>query len=228
LNRCDVDIVDCAGLSHEVFNASYLSPGRPALLAGCAKGRPAEQLWSRRSLVERYGDVPLNVGRIAFPETYGQPGRREKIADIVADAEGVASGKGLGKGAFEFAFDHEIVQKTRGKVSEDFVPSPLASSMLPVLTEFNLGPPRAGANLHFHGMVFAGLVHGRKRWALLPPAKAYFSLLPGPDWLDSSDAALPWVRHCVQRAGDIMFVPRNWGHATVNLQTAVALVHEYD
>ena len=66
-----------------------------------------------------------------------------------------------------------------------------------------------------------------ERWALLPPALAYFDLAPGRDWFDSGAAARPGVLHCVQRAGDMIFVPRNWGHAVLNLQTSVAVVHEY-
>merc|ERR1711957_139792 len=74
IQHCDFDIVDCTSLSSEAFNATYLIPNRPALLAGCARGWPAEQRWAKDQLVERYGDVVLSVGRIAFPETYGMRG----------------------------------------------------------------------------------------------------------------------------------------------------------
>lgn len=99
--------------------------------------------------------------------------------------------------------------------------------MTAVLTEFSLGPPLSGANIHFHGAVFTGVVHGRKRWGLVPPAHAYFGTVPGRRWFDSPAAREPFVRHCIQRAGDILFVPRNWGHATLNIQTTVGVVSEY-
>jgi hypothetical protein len=31
--------------------------------------------------------------------------------------------------------------------------------------------------------------------------------------------------HCEQKAGDVMFVPSNWGHAILNLQVLLANVH---
>lgn len=37
--------------------------------------------------------------------------------------------------------------------------------------EFFFGPAGAGAWLHQHAAAWNGLVHGRKRWLLLPPGK---------------------------------------------------------
>merc|ERR1711924_316872 len=125
----------------------------------------------------------------------------------------------------EFAFDAGIVEKTQGRLREDYSLPAWVQRITPLVTEFALGPPMSGANMHFHGAALSALVHGRKRWGLLPPASAYFSTKPGREWFDSHDATKPFVRHCVQRAGDLIFIPRNWGHAVINLQTSVSVVN---
>jgi oxalate decarboxylase/phosphoglucose isomerase-like protein (cupin superfamily) len=32
---------------------------------------------------------------------------------------------------------------------------------------------------------------------------------------------------CVQEAGDVIFVPRHWGHAVLNLQTTIGYALEF-
>ena len=32
---------------------------------------------------------------------------------------------------------------------------------------------------------------------------------------------------CVQRPGDVVYVPENWGHAVVNLEDSVAVAFEF-
>jgi len=227
IGRCDVDVLNCEDLHAAEFNASFLAPMRPVLLAGCARGWPAQERWSREGIVERYGDVKVQVGPIAFPETYGLPGRRASLADVVAAAERTAAHPPPPPEAPHFAFDNNIAASTSNRIHDDYTAPHVVPNSPPVLTEFSLGPPLSGANMHFHGAVFTGLVHGRKRWALLRPADAYFSTTPVREWLDSEAGRHPRLLHCVQRAGDVMFLPRNWGHAVMNLQTAVGVVNEY-
>ena len=56
---------------------------------------------------------------------------------------------------------------------------------------------------------------------------------PGPVDLDTDldtdldpDLDPPW--HCVQRPGELFYVPRFWGHATVNARTTVGMAVEFD
>ena len=51
----------------------------------------------------------------------------------------------------------------------------------PVLTQFNLGPALTGAQPHFHGDAWNGLVYGLKLWLLFPPEYAFFSNLTALD-----------------------------------------------
>eukprot|EP01065_Artemidia_motanka_P025910 TRINITY_DN30849_c0_g1_i1.p1 TRINITY_DN30849_c0_g1~~TRINITY_DN30849_c0_g1_i1.p1 ORF type:complete len:630 (+),score=140.60 TRINITY_DN30849_c0_g1_i1:114-1892(+) len=223
MHSCDIDILDCDRMSSTAFNDSYLAPMRPALLAGCAKHWPAVQRWARDSLVELFGDVKVDVGGIAFADAYGGRGRTIPLKELVRNSEAAAAGKG----GFEFAFDSHFAEKTENQIDSDYEKPFFAHNFETVLTEFSFGPPLSGANTHFHGAVFSGVVHGRKRWGLIPPAYSYFNTVPGKQWFDSAASKKPFVKHCVQRAGDVLFLPRNWGHTTLNIQTTVAIVTEF-
>ena len=50
--------------------------------------------------------------------------------------------------------------------------------------QFYLGPAESGAPMHFHRGAWNVLVHGRKRWFLLPPPAALYSIKHPRDWLD--------------------------------------------
>ena len=50
--------------------------------------------------------------------------------------------------------------------------------------QFFLGPKDSGAPMHFHQAAFNILVHGKKRWYLMPPAHATFSMEPAFEWIE--------------------------------------------
>ena len=106
--------------------------------------------------------------------------------------------------------------------------------------QFYLGAAGSGAPLHFHGDAFNVLVHGRKQWWLFPPDAGNYSAMPAMQWVSE---VLPGLcKRCEQRelperacplvvtqeAGDLLFVPRDWAHATLNLQPSVGYAIEFD
>jgi len=152
-----------------------------------------------------------------------------------------------------------------------------------------------GAQPHFHGDAWNGLVYGRKQWFITPPSHAFFARSGQRviDWLatpsklaelgardEESEAAAEeeveeevehdnagagtnaddggggvdgseWLlddddhhdeteggtegKHrgqvellCVQEAGDLIYVPRLWGHAVLNLAQSVGAAVEFE
>jgi ribosomal protein L16 Arg81 hydroxylase len=72
-------------------------------------------------------------------------------------------------------------------------------------------------------------VHGRKRWALMPPSSDYTSPVDVASvWWEGVrpgllDEGWPWLHECVQEAGDLLYVPSAWYHAVYNLMPTVSL-----
>jgi hypothetical protein len=79
-----------------------------------------------------------------------------------------------------------------------------------------MGGKNAGATMHFHTHAFNMLFFGYKTWQLLPPRYSEMSGMAARQYMD--DAKLRGVKPytCVQRPGDLVIVPRMYGHATLN------------
>jgi hypothetical protein len=98
--------------------------------------------------------------------------------------------------------------------------------------ELYVGGPGSGAPMHFHGDALNSLMFGRKAWFLEPPAAAEYSTVSAADYVAlllpghiAGGGAAPL--QCTQVAGDVIYVPRGWGHAVVNLETSVGYVVEF-
>ena len=113
------------------------------------------------------------------------------------------------------------------------------SSRYEVRLSFGVGGAYSGTPFHFHSSVFAHVVHGRKRWFLYPPSSSWRE--PPPSTILRPDlSALQWanavygvegaldeggvgerLQECVCEAGDVLYVPDGWMHATLNLELSV-------
>ena len=80
---------------------------------------------------------------------------------------------------------------------------------------------------------------GRKRWFMVPAPQSFWSRKPIIQWFrewlheglhenlaDYSTHGVPPMFQCIQEAGDIMYVPENYGHAVLNLEDSVAVAAE--
>ena len=73
--------------------------------------------------------------------------------------------------------------------------------------------------------------HGASLPAVLgaaPPARAEYSTVPAARFFreELPRAAEPPLL-CVQRGGDVIFVPNGWGHSVLNLKTSVGYAVEF-
>jgi jumonji domain-containing protein 8 len=87
---------------------------------------------------------------------------------------------------------------------------------------FGVGPSGSGVPFHIHGPVWAELFYGAKRWFFYAPGdKPKF---------DPDASSLSWLRNvyptlgdgerpleCVARPGDIVWIPDQWYHSTLNI-----------
>jgi len=96
-----------------------------------------------------------------------------------------------------------------------------------------LGPAGSGAPFHWHPPAVNFLAFGEKRWYLIPPLGkgATYSNVPIREWLnDPYNRPLvddpTAVLQCTQHPGDIVFVPDQWVHATLNTKPSIGVAHE--
>jgi hypothetical protein len=65
---------------------------------------------------------------------------------------------------------------------------------------------------------------------LYPPSRAFYSRQPALEWYreasllwDSESPSANKPLQCMQHAGDIIYVPRDWGHGVLNVQSTVGV-----
>ena len=154
--------------------------------------------------------------------------------------------------AFVFDSGRLLGQTPLGRDLGDAPPFLNVSSGDAVLRQLSISPALAGAHPHFHGAAYNALIVGRRRWALFPPHAAQFALMPalhvfqqlryGAGSSSSSSTSsveatlaegddgiavdVEWL-DAVQSAGDLLYVPLQWGHATLSLADSVAVAVEF-
>ena len=95
-----------------------------------------------------------------------------------------------------------------------------------------VGPARTGLPFHYHQRTWQALSFGRKAWFLVPPGRMSDDLArvvgpriwPGDGFVAATRGVPPGQRplRCVQYPGEIIWLPENWWHATLNLDASVA------
>lgn len=79
---------------------------------------------------------------------------------------------------------------------------------------------------HWHGPGYSEVIYGRKRWFLYPPEKTpqFHPNKTTLAWLrDTYPGLAPAARplECTISAGEVLYFPARWWHATLNLDTCV-------
>jgi hypothetical protein len=99
----------------------------------------------------------------------------------------------------------------------------------PGVFEFTIGPAGSGSHPHVHYGAWNALVHGRKRWIMWAPSvlKEHDVNVTMPavefftDVLPIMTKRNEQIYEFIQEAGEIVFVPDQWGHAVLNLEPSV-------
>ena len=89
---------------------------------------------------------------------------------------------------------------------------------------FYMGNTGSGAPSHVHSDAVNLALSGAKQWRVVPPRDAHFSK---KSVTASGNPAIGVDQlECVQRAGDMVYVPFDWGHEVINLEQAFGYTME--
>ena len=184
------------------------SPATPIIITGALVGHwSAVRNFTRNSLLHRWGQQQVEIGRIPYADLFAAAADRVPLAKYFTYLDNLAAEqiKGI-RGAKDvqgddpnlspwYVFDGLVFQDEaivaagwQDTGADDGsslfrVPSALrahirdASVSVVESPQFFLGPAGSGAPLHYHCSAVNGLVFGRKRWFLYPPGEAAYSKL---------------------------------------------------
>ena len=228
--KCDVDELTADQLTPALFAEKY-SLQRPFILRNATANAGAREfLADRCDIVERFGDVQVDLGDPFSLVVHGRPSSSTSLREYLDTPFEVS--------APLYFFDRFGRWTEHLGELGSMLETPAALQLHPVDADapiiFAIGKTGSGIGLHAHQDAWNQVLFGAKRWTLypgspggVPPEAGYNPTEPHLQWLR---ATYPVVKdgvnkplECVQRAGDVIYVPEGWYHATVNLGDTAAI-----
>jgi hypothetical protein len=211
------------------FKQMYAGLNRPVLVRKAVNITPRANV-SRDSFVAEYGSVRVFPAIVPYADLYGIKKGRTRISDFVATIMSAHEGDVLPVSA-PYIFDSRVLHDNPKMLTGIRFPLFAESDYdALLLKQLALGPVLSGAPPHFHQSAWNSVIVGCKLWWLFPPESTQF---------EGETAAWEWVKNdvyngnanrkafvAIQQAGDMMYVPENWGHAVLNLADTLAFAFE--
>lgn len=218
-------------LSSDEFLDDFVNLRRPVLIthADITNGNRTDMLrtaWGVPAFSKLFGAKPLGAVNVPYASLFaGGVTRPTTVPEFIESMSGeqVADEKPL----YLFQSIDDLAELEQRKLHH-YLPAVMAgqrfrSSGALKTAQFYLGGPGSGSPIHWHNNALNYNVYGTKLWTLFPPPSAIYSRLHTQ--VDSNKYARlvagDGVLHCIQRTGDVMFVPEGWGHGVLNLEVSV-------
>eukprot|EP00667_Euglena_gracilis_P006218 EG_transcript_6270 len=231
-----VDNIDRrAGLTLEEFIEQYDMPNKPVMITDVVSQWPAMKKWTREHLLALCGDTRFRCGPVDM-----------RLRDYLQYSSNCKEERPL------YLFDCKFAENVPELADDYSVPAYFEEDLFKVLGPSRpdyrwliIGPAGSGSSFHVDPNAtnaWNGLVTGAKRWLLFPPhrtppgifATADMGEVTAPqsmyEWFMNYYQWVESCAECVQctaRAGELVFVPRGWWHAVVNLEESIAITQNF-
>jgi hypothetical protein len=221
------------------------------------KDWPALEEYTVENLVDRYGEMKVDVSDIPYARKFG--GLEAAHMSLGEYVSKVRQHRIDGGTHPWYVFKgHKIPDASEGK--DSLVPLELLPTPPGIVTaferigrehfvkkdneeeekrshsfinaQFAVGGEGTGAPVHYHYTAWSALVYGAKKWVIYPPAHQIMSNKQILDYFETDKMTFEnrgiRAHTCVQTAGDVMIIPENWGHGVLNLQVHIhTYIHTY-
>eukprot|EP01052_Picozoa_sp_SAG31_P014222 SAG31_NODE_875_length_11316_cov_8.924044_11_plen_673_part_00 len=254
--HCTIDRRIASELTISDFIAEYADKNKPVLITGPSaipSSWPAWTKWTRQGLLDHYGNTTVQLRRSSVIATDAEFGSAEAYDYNITVADFLNGPHFSEKGSESNDFEEDKVFATADPPYL-FAQNPLSGLEKDYTSPkwfdasagdnrfgfswqeqqktalFFVGPSLSGVNFHQHTAAWNALLYGQKRWFLFPPYSIYGpTSLPMGEWYRKYYAELrenSVVLECVQEAGELLFVPTNWYHGTLNTKPSVGIAVE--
>ncbi|CAD7683344.1 unnamed protein product [Nyctereutes procyonoides] len=216
--RCAVE--RRADLSYAEFVQQYAF-SRPVILQGLTDNSHFRALCSRERLLASFGD---SVVRLSTANTYSYRKVDLPFQDYVEHLLHPQDPSSLGNDTLYFFGDNDFSEWA--SLFQYYSPPPFSLLGTTAAYSFGIAGAGSGVPFHWHGPGFSEVIYGRKRWFLYPPEKTpeFHPNKTTLTWLqDVYPTLAPSERplECTVQAGEVLYFPDRWWHATLNLDTSV-------
>ena len=239
-DRCDFDVID-GELSAEVFYRDYFITGRPVAMRGQADEMELD-MFSKNSWekLDKFNPNELfEVGPTAYPPLSEQELCSEDMSIIDMEKGAVCEEMPEKKMIHALHphqsdleelypdYDGDILDPRGGfRTIKNWFP--LVENREDLTWQVFFGGDASGATYHWHEAAFNILYVGTKQWKIGPPLYKGITGMSAEKVSEVLDEKMSLT--CVQKSGDMLYIPNYWGHSTLNhgfTIGAAAIVEDY-
>uniref|UniRef100_A0A8D2DQD5 Jumonji domain containing 8 n=1 Tax=Sciurus vulgaris TaxID=55149 RepID=A0A8D2DQD5_SCIVU len=207
--------------SGEAGGGGWYAFVKPVILQGLTDNSRFRALCSRERLLTSFGD---NIVRLSTANTYSYRKVDLPFQEYVEQLLHPQDPASLGNDTLYFFGDNNFTEWA--SLFRHYSPPPFRLLGTTPAYSFGIAGAGSGVPFHWHGPGFSEVIYGRKRWFLYPPEKTpeFHPNKTTLAWLqDTYPALAPLERplECTIRAGEVLYFPDRWWHATLNLDTSV-------
>lgn len=194
---------------------------KPVILQGLTDNSKFRALCSRENLLASFGD---NIVRLSTANTYSYQKVDLPFQEYVEQLLQPQDPASLGNDTLYFFGDNNFTEWA--SLFQHYSPPPFRLLGTTPAYSFGIAGAGSGVPFHWHGPGFSEVIYGRKRWFLYPPEKT-------PEF-HPNKTTLAWLLEiypslalsarpleCTIQAGEVLYFPDRWWHATLNLDTSV-------
>ena len=245
----DIERISAKDVSVEEFIERFERPCRPCVITDAMEGWAANSEWTYDKLRAKFGRHKFKVG--SDDDGYAVRLKFNHIHHYVNDPAHMRDDSPLyifdgsfgdKEGSQPLLKDYDVPKYFK----EDLFRH-AGEKRRPPYRWVVIGPPRSGSSVHVDPLATSAwnaLISGHKRWALYPPNSGltkqdlkpkgvgldgesvtwFQRMYPktrGKEWTEQK--GFPKPMDCVQKPGEIMYVPDGWWHAVLNLDHTVAV-----
>ena len=238
------DIPRVSNLDLDTFINKYYDSNTPVIITSWKDVHPSIktkkqfiELWNRKGFLQNLGDQKVSVGPIPYTrETCpSQVQPKTTIREYVNALYSRNLTLNKTTNVQSYLFDSESLPPAIQDNWKKFCPynrnmhnhhcyncnkDGVGNTLFGVdnIVQLTIGGSGAGAPIHFHAASFSTLLVGRKHWIMYPPERTFYTNVPTFEWLETEYSQYSkHALHFTQHPGEVIFVPRQWGHGTMIL-----------
>eukprot|EP01052_Picozoa_sp_SAG31_P001417 SAG31_NODE_48_length_30945_cov_16.254263_17_plen_313_part_00 len=198
---------------------------------------PPKSWQNKGSFLQAFGSVSVPVRWPMGARQLGLIEREASLSSFVEDTASANSRSGIAGIVFANPCDttrSRLCRLDRGEIAAHPGLQPHAN-LSSSSTRFSLGGSKQGVPWHNKKASWEAIASGKRLVLLLPPMgqNPGSSLVEGmylPPTMqflrDGGLKKLPRTKHVVLEPGDLLFIPCNWWHATVNIGDVIGIAHD--
>ena len=235
--RCTIDIISYNNLSPTDFRDTYYLQ-KPVIITNLRVPLKTKHLWSLSNLSNKYGHIPVATSTSSsLTKNRGTGTIQKTLSELIRQVK-----KTTKQHAEVFAFERNAAlfkhAPTLIQSANDIVQRYVGTNSTNSNWYLSIGKRHSGVHFHHHSDGWLFMFEGKKRWFFLPPYQklpsfTHVARFPIRDWYEKFvypkllEEEMPL--ECVAKAGDFVYVPESWWHATMTVSKwSVAVAAQMD